>query len=484
MAVSENYLAVDLGAGSGRVALGRFDGRRLRLEEVRRFPNHPVAVNERLYWDALRLLDEIKAGVAETAAEKPRSLGVDSWGVDYALLDEGGDLVGNPSCYRDRRTDGVMKRVLGKMSRDEIFAHTGLQFMEINTLYQLCSMQGSSALERAATLLMIPDLFHYWLTGVKLCEFTDATTTQLYDSRQDRWAWPVIHRLKLPDHIFPEIVRPATNLGAVQSTVAEEIGFSLDVVTPGSHDTASAVAATPAEGAVWAFLSSGTWSLFGAETAEPLLNATVLEKNFTNEGGVAGTNRLLKNICGFWLLEECRREWARQGVEASYGRLLAESAREEPCRSVVDVDDPAFVAPGDMPARIAAACERSGQPRPETTAQFARTVFDSLAVKYRLTLEDLADILARRPRVLHIVGGGAQNELVCQMVADACDTPVVAGPVEATALGNIAAQLVSAGRVSGFDEARRLIAQSVELRRYEPQPSGLWAEAAARLRSK
>lgn len=483
MASTENYVAVDLGAGSGRVVLGSFDGQRLALEELHRFPNPGVEVLGHLHWDALRLFSEMKEGLRKTAARKPVSLGVDTWGVDFALLDRSGALVGNPFHYRDGRTEGMLAQALEVVSREEIFQHTGLQFMEINSLYQLLSMKGTAALDAAETLLMMPDLFHYWFTGVRACEYCDATTTQFFDPRKRNWATPLLEKLGLPARICAEVIEPGTRIGAMRGAVAAECGAGpMAVVAPASHDTGSAVAAVPAEAGDWAYLSSGTWSLLGVETPEPHVTPAVLEKNFTNEGGVFGTTRLLKNICGMWLLEECRREWARQGAATDYAQLCRDAEACEPFRSLIDVNDPVFTAPGDMPGRIRKWCAQSGQPLPDTPGRFARTIFESLALKYRAVLRDLAEITGKAPQTLHVVGGGAQNALLCQYAADAAGVPAVAGPVEATAAGNVLLQAIAAGRIAGHAEAREVVHRSFEPVRYEPSPdSAAWAEAAARL---
>ncbi len=481
---TEHYLAIDLGAGSGRVMLGRFDGEKIAIEELHRFRNPGIEVLGSLHWDVLGLLHDIQQGMRAAAAARPVSLGVDTWGVDFALIGRDGELVGNPCHYRDNRTKGKMAEAFELVSRERIFESTGLQFMEINSLFQLFSMKGTPALESATSLLMMPDLFHYWFTGEKVCEFTDATTSQCYDPRHREWAHPVIEALGLPSSIFGQVVDPGTDLGALRRSVAGECGLSaMRVVAPGTHDTASAVAAVPAAGGDWAYLSSGTWSLLGVESASPHVTPSVLAKNFTNEGGVCRTTRLLKNICGLWLLEECRREWSKQGVDTEYGGLAAKATGSEAFRSLVDVDAPQFVAPGDMPGRIADACRRTGQPVPDTTGQFARAIFESLALKYRAVLADLAEITGRTPAVLHVVGGGSQNELLCQYAADACGIPVVAGPVEATAVGNALMQGIASGRIEDLSQGREIVRRSFPLQRYEPNAatSGGWNEAAGRL---
>jgi rhamnulokinase len=483
VAQTENYLAIDLGAESGRAMLGCFDGERLSLEEVHRFPNPGIRILGSLHWDVLRLFEEMKDGLRQAASRKPVSLGVDTWGVDFALLDRTGALLGNPYHYRDSRTNGALARALEIVPRNEIFDDTGLQFMEINTLFQLFSMKGSPALDSAATFLMMPDLFHYWFTGRCACERTDATTTQFFDPQKNAWATALLARLGLPTGIFPEIVPPGTVLGALDGGVARECGLEgTSVVAPASHDTGSAVAAVPASGDDWAFLSSGTWSLLGVEVAQPYVTRAVLERNFTNEGGVGGTTRLLKNICGMWLLEECRREWARDGIDVTYEKLLTDAGQQPAFRSLLEVNDPVFVAPGGMPARIAEYCRRTGQPAPETPGAFVRAIFESLALAYRRVLGELEAITGRRVRTLHVVGGGSRNEIVCQYAADAAGVEVVAGPVEATSLGNLLVQAMASGRISGVAEGRELIRRSFQPRTYQPGGDGPnWAQAAARL---
>lgn len=464
--------------------LGRFDGERIAVEELHRFRNPGINVLGSLHWDVLGLVHDIQQGMMAAAAARPVSLGVDTWGVDFALVGRDGALVSNPRHYRDTMTQGKMAEAFELVSRERIFKHTGLQFMEINSLFQLFAMKGTPALESATSLLMMPDLFHYWFTGEQVCEFTDATTSQCYDPREMDWAYPVIEALGVPSSIFGEVVDPGTDLGALRTAVTAECGLPpMRVVAPGTHDTASAVAAVPAESGDWAYLSSGTWSLLGVESARPHVTPEVLAKNFTNEGGVCRTTRLLKNICGLWLLEECRREWLKQGVETGYAELAAQAMESEQFRSLVDVDAPEFVAPGDMPGRIAEACRSTGQPAPGSTGQFARAIFESLALKYRTVLADLAQITGRKPSVLHVVGGGSQNSLLCQYAADACGIPVVAGPVEATAVGNALMQALASGRIGDLGQAREIVRSSFPLRRYEPDTATarVWDEAAARL---
>ncbi len=470
------FLALDLGAESGRAIAGRFDGERLTIQEVHRFPNGPVRVFDHLYWDALRLFEEIKKGLA-AAGGNLASVGIDTWGVDFALLGPDGALLENPFHYRDSRTSGVMYKLFSVVPRREVFERTGIQFLPLNTLYQLYSLRlhRPHVLEEARTLLLMPDLFHYWLTGRISAEYTIATTTQFYDPRRGDWARDLLHQLDLPDRILPQIVPPGTVLGPLLGDVAAEAGIpAAPVVAPASHDTGSAVAAAPAEGEDWAFLSSGTWSLLGAEVAAPIINDQVLAHNFTNEGGVWGTIRLLKNISGMWLLEECRREWARQGRSLSYGELCEAALAAPPFAARIDPDDPSFLSPGDMPGRIAAYCTRTGQKAPAEPGALARVIFESLAMKYRDTLRRLEQIRGRAFRVLHIVGGGSKNAVLCQFTADATGLPVVAGPEEATAIGNMLLQAMALGQLRTPAEAREVVRRSFRLRTYEPRDTAAW----------
>ena len=482
--VQEHCLAIDLGAGSGRVMRGSFDGERIAVEELHRFDNPGTEVLGSLYWDPLRLFRDMCDGIRAAASSKPVSLGVDTWGVDFALLDRDGKLAGNPFHYRDSCTQGMLAQAFEIVPREEIFEHTGLQFMEINSLFQLYARKGSALLEAASALLMMPDLFHFWFTGEQACELTDATTSQCYDPRRRSWAYPLLEALGLPTAIFGPVIEPGTVLGGMRPSIAGACGVSgMDVIVPGTHDTASAVAAVPAEGPSWAYLSSGTWSLLGVETAQPHVTPSVLSKNLTNEGGVCRTNRLLKNICGMWLLEECRREWARRGISAEYDKLLSEAAASRPFRAVIDVDDPLFAPPGDMPGRIARNCRATSQPVPESPGEYARVIFESLALKYRSVMADITEVTGAAPAALHVVGGGSRNRLLSQFAADACGVPVIAGPVEATAVGNVLMQSIAAGRIGDLAQGRQIVRRSFDLARHEPDPAaaGQWDEAAARL---
>lgn len=481
------FLAFDLGAESGRAILGQLAGERLRLSEVYRFPNVPVRLPDGLHWDVLRLWTEIKESLRLVAREHAANLagvGLDTWGVDFALLDRDGALLANPHHYRDSRTDGILAEAFRRVPRQEIFAQTGIQFMPINSLYQLLAMviQRSPLLEAAQTFLTMPDLFNYWLTGRQVGEFSIATTTQCYDPRQGDWARPLLERLGIPTRIFPPLVPSGTVLGPLLPSVAEEVGLgSVPIIAPACHDTAAAVAAVPAEGKDFVYISSGTWSLLGTELPEPIINEQSLAFDFTNEGGVGGTFRFLKNITGLWLVQECRRTWARQGQEFSYDELAPMAAQAAPLQSIVDPDDAEFAKHGDMPARIRACCQRTGQAMPQSTGEVVRCALESLALKYRWVLERLEMILRRRLEPIHIVGGGAQNRLLCQLTADATGRRVVAGPVEATAIGNIIVQGMAMGHIASLAEGRRVVRHSCALATYEPVGHPGWEEAYSRL---
>jgi rhamnulokinase len=493
MSSTQEYLAFDLGAESGRAILGRFDGEQLTLRDLHRFSNTPARLPGGLHWDVLSLWGEIKHGIAAANQQAPGalcSIGLDAWGVDFGLLDRTGALIGNPHHYRDRRTDGMLDAAFQRVPRAEIFEQTGIQFMQINSLYQLLSLvvNHAPALQIAQTFLTIPDLFNYWLTGRKVCEFSNVTTTQCYNPRQRTWAFDLLRRLEIPTHIFPEIVQPGEVLGALTPGVLAETGMaqSVRVVAPACHDTGSAVAAVPAQDANCAWISSGTWSIVGAEVAEAIVNEQSLQYNFTNEGGVNGTFRLSKNVAGLWIVQECRRTWARTGEEHSYSALAAMAAQANPFQSIIDPDHPLYLKPSepgdDMPGRIRVRCQATGEPVPEGKAAIIRCVLESLALKYRWVLEKLESLLGRRLDPIHIVGGGAQNQLLCQFTADATGRQVMAGPVEATATGNLIVQAMALGQLSSLQEGRDLIRRSLAITTYEPGgDQARWDEAYGRL---
>ena len=486
---SRSFLAFDMGAESGRAIVGAFDGGSLKLVEVHRFPNRPVRVGPHLYWNALALWDEIQTGLRKAAAQFGHiaSVGVDTWGVDFALLDEHDELVGNPHHYRDARTDGMMEAAFRRVSRERIFESTGIQFMQLNTLYQLLAMAQSDApaLRIARTFLMMPDVFHHWLTGCKVCEFSNATTTQCYDPRVGDWARGLLGALGIPAHFLPPIVPPGAELGSLLPTLARALGADglrkTRVIAPATHDTGSAVAAVPTSAERYAFISSGTWSLLGAVVGRPVITPQALQFNFTNEGGVRGTFRLLKNIMGLWLVQECRRRWASPSGELMpYDELFGLAEQAPPLVTLIDPDDAAFLHPDDMPAAIADYCRRAGQPVPDSRGAMVRCILESLALKYRYTLDQLQALLGYAVEVIHVVGGGSQNAGLCQFTADACGVPVVAGPAEATAVGNLSVQMMALGELASIDEARQVIRRSFPLTVYRPQAAAQWEEARAR----
>jgi rhamnulokinase len=480
--MDKKLLAFDLGAESGRGVLGFFDGQRLRLEVVRRFPNGPVRTLDTLHWDVLRLYGEMLAALRRCAAEPfggVDSVGVDTWGVDFALLGRDGTLLGNPRHYRDPHTEGIMEAAFARLPRQEIFRQTGLQFMRFNSLFQLLALarDRSPLLDVAENLLMIPDLFHFFFTGIKANEFTDASTTQLYNPTAKGWAYELAKSFSLPSQILGTIVPPGTILGPLRGPIATETGLNpVPVIAPASHDTGSAVAAVPAQGSSWAYISSGTWSLMGAEIGAPLINEQSLRFNFTNEGGVGGTIRLLKNVMGLWLVQECRRAWERMGQVYSYEELACLAETAPAFVSLVDPDHRSFILPSSMPMALADFCRRTGQPAPAEPGAVIRCALESLAVRYRWVLERLEEMLGRRLDVIHVVGGGSQNVLLCQLTADACNRQVLAGPVEATAIGNLLVQAVGLGLLGSLADAREVVRRSFELRSYAPQQPQRWDE--------
>ncbi|CAM5305064.1 rhamnulokinase [Streptomyces fumanus] len=473
-----SYAAVDLGASSGRVMVGRVGPGTLELTEAHRFPNRPVRVPEGLRWDVLGLYAGILRGLR--AAGPVASVGVDSWAVDYGLLDADGALLGNPVHYRDARTEGVAERVWATLPPAELYAATGLQYAPFNTLYQLTAARGTAQLAQARRLLLIPDLMTYWLTGEQGTELTNASTTQLIDPRTRDWAHGVAERLGIDLGLFPPLRRPGDPAGVLRPEVLAETGLTgpVRVTAVGSHDTASAVAAVPAGGERFAYICTGTWSLAGLELTAPVLTEASRAANFTNELGLDGTVRYLRNIMGLWLLQECLREWG----DPELAGLLRRAAEVPALRSVVDAGDAAFLAPGRMPERIAGACRASGQPVPVTPAEITRCILDSLALAHRRAVREAQELAGHPVDVVHIVGGGTRNALLCQSTADACGLPVVAGPAEAAALGNVLVQARADGLVGDLAGMRRLLARTQAPVRYEPRGgTARWRAAEARL---
>ncbi len=486
MSVSpQHYVAVDLGAESGRVFVGAFDGKKIALHEVHRFPTGPVYVMDSMRWDILDFYAEIETGLAAVCGlytSSPAAIGVDTWGVDFGLLDRDGELITYPYHYRDRRTAGVMEKVCNLISRREIFEMTGIQFMPVNTLYQLYAMavSNSAKLERAETFLMIPDILNYWLTGQKVCEFTNATTTQLHDPRRG-WSDWIFEKLGLPLRIMPKVVPPGTLLGPVLAGIRSRTGLSgARVVAPACHDTASAVVAVPSCGADWAYLSSGTWSLLGVEVKAPILSEGAFRNNFTNEGGAGSTFRFLKNISGLWLVQECRRAWAASGRDFSYSELTELASHAQPFVALIDPDDQVFLQPGEMPERIESYAAQKGHGLARDPGTIIRVILESLALKYRYVLKQIESISGREIRTIHIVGGGSENRLLNQFTADATKKLVLAGPVEATALGNILMQAAGCGEIGSLTEARALVHSSFDIATYEPASTAPWDDAYER----
>jgi rhamnulokinase len=478
-------LAVDLGASGGRVVSGAFDGRLLELEELHRFENGPVTLAGQMIWDLPRLWQEVVAGLRRAASRHGRavtSVGVDTWGVDFSFLGADGALLANPVCYRDPRTRGMIEIAAATVPREAIFAATGLQFMELNSLYQLLALHraDSSVLAVADRLLMMPDLFHWLLSGRPSNERTNASTSQCFDPQSGDWAFGMLGRFGLPRRIFGPISEPGAGLGPLRRDVAAETGLTdVGVILPGTHDTASAVAAVPADEPPsqrpdWCYVSLGTWALVGAELDRPLVTPECLAHNFTNEAGIGGTTRLLKNVCGLWLVQQCRAAWQRAGQEWTWDQLTALAAEAPPLQTLVDPNHPSLVAPADMPTAIRELARVTGEPVPETTAATVRTALESMAAAVRRTLAELDSLLGRRVSRVHVVGGGVQNRLLCQMIADATGRPVVAGPVEATAIGNLLVQLLATdGRVD-LRAIRSVVRDTFEPVRYEPRDATRW----------
>jgi rhamnulokinase len=493
-AVPVAVAAADLGASSGRVIVGQVAAghgtAELQLHEVHRFPNIPVMAGGTLHWDILRLYAETLAGLGIADREFAlASAGIDSWGVDFGLLDSSGALLGNPVHYRDARTDGAADRVLARIPATELYAATGIQQLPFNTIYQLAAAAGTPQLQAARTLLLIPDLLAYWLTGNAGAEVTNASTTQLLEVRTRSWATSLMDRAGIPQHLFPQLRQPGDVIGelATDTTIAAGMPArhaSLPLIAVGSHDTASAVAGIPAAGTDFAYISCGTWALVGVELDQPVLTEASRRANFTNEAGIDGTIRYLRNVMGLWLLQESIRTWADAGMAADQGTLLRKAALAPQLRAVVDPNDPAFLPPGDMPSRIARACEQTGQPAPQNPPETVRCILDSLALAFRRAVLELQALTGRQIDTVHIVGGGARNPLLCQLTADACRLPVVAGPVEAAALGNILVQARTLGAApASLDGIRSLAHATQRQRRFKPAASSTraWETAARRV---
>lgn len=479
----KKLLAADFGASGGRVMAGLYDGEKIKLSQLHRFSNDPVFLGDTMHWDFLRLLHELKAGLKKAGLQGGAdSIGVDTWGVDFGLIDAQGCLLENPVHYRDARTEGMLSEAFSCLPKERFYEITGNQFMEINTAFQLLSLKRKrpALLERADKMLLMPDLFNYYLSGSAVSEYTMASTTQLLDAKNRTWSGEVIKALGLPEKIFLPVVMPGADLGLLRESICRELDVKpLKVMAVAGHDTQCALAAVPAKCRDFIFVSCGTWSLFGTELDSPIIDENSAHFNVTNEGGFAGKISFLKNIIGLWLIQESRRQWIREGREYGFGELDEMAAKVTDNASFIDPDDPLFVPAGDVPGRIRSYCADSGQRVPESIAEVVRCIQESLALKYRMALEEIECCTGKKYEAIHMVGGGTQSRLLCQLVANACKRPVYAGPVEATAFGNLAIQLAASGEVAGLDQIRSLICASEDIVVYEPEISGSWDEKYA-----
>lgn len=479
--MTKRVLAFDFGASSGRAIIGCFDGDKITLEEVHRFSNDPVSVGGTVYWDVLRLFYEIKQGIIKAKiAGGFDSIGIDTWGVDFGLIDSEGKLMENPVHYRDARTVGLVDEAFKTMPKEKLYGITGIQFMELNTLFQLISLKKYRPwmLERADKMLFMPDLFGYMLTGKMCAEYSIASTSQLIDLDKRTWSKEILDAFGIKESVFASLVQPGMVLGELSKEVCEECGVDpVPVISVCGHDTQSAITSVPCEDGDFAFLSSGTWSLFGTELDKPIVNETSMNINITNEGGFDGSTGFLKNIIGLWLIQESRRQWKREGKEYSYADLEKLALAAEPFKCFIDPDAPEFVPHGNIPERVREFCRKTGQYVPETVGEIMRCIYESLAMKYRLTFEKLRECTERDYPVIHVIGGGTKDGLLCQMTANSCDRTVKAGPIEATVMGNVAVQLMSDGSVKNIGQARKIVADSSELKTFEPKDTDKWAGA-------
>lgn len=479
--MTKRVLAFDFGASSGRAIIGSFNGEKITLQEVHRFLNDPVSVGGTVYWDALRLFHEIKQGIIKARlAGGFESIGIDTWGVDFGLIDAEGRLMENPIHYRDARTVGLVDEAFKTMPREKLYGITGIQFMELNTLFQLISLKKYRPwmLERADKMLFMPDLFGYMLTGKMCSEYSIATTSQLIDLETKSWSEEILDSFGIKKSLFAKLVPSGTVLGELSKEICEECGVDpVPVISVCGHDTQSAITSVPCEDGNFAFLSSGTWSLFGTELEKPIVNETSLGINITNEGGFDGSTGFLKNIIGLWLIQESRRQWQREGTDYSYAELEKLALAAEPFKCFIDPDAPEFVPHGNIPERVREFCRKTGQYVPETVGEIMRCIYESLAMKYRLTFEKLRECTERDYPVIHVIGGGTKDGLLCQMTANSCDRTVKAGPIEATVMGNLAVQLMSGGSIENIGQARKIVAASSELKTFEPQNTEEWSKA-------
>ena len=479
----KKVLSFDFGASSGRAMLATLENGKINMEEIHRFSNDPVIVRGTMYWDILRLFHEIKTGITKAVnAGGFDAIGIDTWGVDFGLLDKNGRLLANPVHYRDSRTHSIPAEVFKIIPKDELYSLTGMQFIHFNTIYQLMylKLREPEMLERADKMLMIPDLFAYMLTGEIKEEATIASTSNLLDPYSKDWDFKLIERLGLPKSIFAPIVKPGNTYGLISDEICEELGCAkVPVIAVASHDTASAVAATPSTSDDFVYISCGTWSLFGIESKTPILTEKAAAANFTNEGGFEDTIRFLKNIMGLWLIQESRRQWKREGEDVGFDVLEKEALAAEPFKCFIDVDDPAFEPAGNLPRRVCEYCEKTGQYVPKTRGEIMRCIYQSLAMKYKYTFNSLNDMGDKAYHSINILGGGIKDKLLCQMTSDACNVKVLAGPTEATVMGNIAVTYNALGEIANFAELRQVISNSTEIKTYEPRENELWEKAYA-----
>lgn len=482
------YLAIDLGASSGRGIVGTFDGKKITLAENHRFPNEPVMAAGQFTWDILRIFHEIKSAIRKCALGDDRdiiSIGIDTWGVDFGLLDKNGHLLGNPVHYRDARNDAMPEYAAKLVSPDWVYEKTGIQVVDFNTLYQLLAVKKDSPeiLAAAEDMLFVPDLLNYFLTGKKQTEYTIASTSQMLDAKARDWSWELIDKFGFPKKIFSNIVMPGTTVGALRPDVIEEVGnIKANVVSVAAHDTGSAVMAVPATSDKFIWISSGTWSIMGTEAKEPVISERTRECNFTNEGGANRTIRFSKNITGLWLEQESKRQWEREGEKLSFAELSDMAAKSEPFKCFIDPDEPRFSAPGNLPRRIVEYCRETGQKAPETKGEIVRCILESLALKYRYTVDMIDDLSGERIPSINVVGGGTQEKPLMQFTANACGRPVSAGPIEATALGNIIAQAIAAGEIRDIWQGREVIRNSFDIDHYEPKDTAAWDAAYERFK--
>ena len=480
----QSFVAFDLGAESGRTILGTLERNHLEIQQITRFLNEMMPMGGHLHWDINGLFGNLKEGLRACArlGINPESIGIDTWGVDYGFLGRDGEFLELPYTYRDHRTNGMMEKFFDRVPRRRVYELTGIQFMQLNTLFQLfaAAQQSPDVVEKASRLLFMPDIFNFLFTGETKTEFTFATTSQLFNPRTRNWEPELFSALQVPISIMQQIVQPATKMGTLRTSIAQELSLAeIPVTAVASHDTGSAIAAIPAEGEDWAYISSGTWSLMGVELPQPVISDEAQESNFTNEGGVGGTFRFLKNIMGLWLLQQCRKEWSAE-VQYDYDEMVKLAEQAVPFRSLLDPDYSEFFNPASMPGAIRQFCQKTSQPVPATHGQYVRSILESLALKYRSTLDQLERLTGRRIKRIHIIGGGAKNSLLCQYAANATGATVIAGPVEATAIGNIMIQALAAGCVGSLEEIRRIVRQSFEPVSYEPRDTEVWQQAYER----